>query len=63
MTYIKTNLPGFVKDEKTGFITNLNSNEKKLYENGIKTIKQTDEIKNELEELKELVKVLLGKNQ
>lgn len=61
MILIPTNIPGIMVDKKTKFIVNLNNNEKQIYENSINMLQETNELKNEINELKCLIKDLIEK--
>jgi uncharacterized protein YaaQ len=68
-SFIKTNVPGYVKDMNTGFIINTNMDELKLVKTSIKNAKErkqtAEKMKNledEVTQLKNLVSKLLERN-
>jgi hypothetical protein len=68
MTYQKTNIPGYVKDEKTNLIVNRNTQQYDQYLAGKKQAleinrlnKKVETMGSELTEIKDLLRQLLNK--
>jgi hypothetical protein len=59
--YIPTNVPGYFVDRTTGFIVNMNKTEQDMYKFNISKEQETNELKKEINELKELLQQVLQK--
>lgn len=66
---VKTNLPGYVKDRKTGALINTNEEERMIYLRSVSQFLKNKEqetqlsnLRNEVEDLKNLIKNIHGTN-